>query len=70
MKDTKKHTPYNEPENEYPFEDEFSVASDTEMTGLMPTPPENGYEGESYSQIYETPLPRSKKASDKNGKKH
>ena len=32
-----------------------SVASDTEYTGLYPTPPENECEEESYEDIYDMP---------------
>ena len=32
-----------------------SVASDTEYTGLYPTPPENEWEEESYEDIYDMP---------------
>ena len=34
-----------------------SVASVNECTGLMPTPPENGYEEKSYKGLFTTEIP-------------
>ena len=53
----------SEPQNKYePEEIEYdvlvdtnSVASATECTGLMYAPPEDEYEAESYSNIYNVP---------------
>ena len=50
----------NEPENEIDYEkdlliDTNSVVSANECTGLMPTPPHDIYEAESYTEIYSVP---------------
>ena len=47
---------YEEEEIEYDaFADTNAVASATECTGLMYAPPEDEYEAESYSNIYNVP---------------
>lgn len=51
-----KKTPYREHETVYP--DLSDVASATECTGLMPTPPQNDAELESYQQLYGMEYPR------------
>lgn len=42
------------------FEDSFQVASMSDCTGLIPTIPETDIEINSYSQIYDIPLPNHK----------
>ena len=41
-----------------------SVASATECTGLMPTPPENEEEAESYNEIYVVPKAENSKEKE------
>lgn len=42
---------------EDPLEEMMDVASATECTGLMPTPPANDAEAESYTELYPVPRP-------------
>ena len=42
------------------LEREIAVASATEYTGLMQTPPENEWEREAYDELFDSP--RNKKA--------
>lgn len=48
--------PYNPEDDDYLFDEEMSVASSTECTGMMPTPSKTEDEIESYSKIYDIPL--------------
>ena len=41
------------------FFDSNIVVSSTECTGLMPPPPLSADEAESYTEIYDLPLPKS-----------
>ena len=41
-----------------------TVASSTECTGLIQTPPSNDEEAESYTDIYSIPQPENKKHND------
>lgn len=43
---------------EYYFPEDSSVASANECTGLMPTPPENAYENESYQDLSPMEIPK------------
>ena len=57
----------NEPEDEIDYEkdlllDTNSVASANECTGLMPTPPNDVFEAESYTDIYSVPKQVIKKS--------
>lgn len=40
------------------FLDQNTVASSTECTGLIPTPPMSVDEAESYNEIYDIPQPK------------
>ena len=51
------------------FDEQFGVASATECTGLMPTPPATSQEVDSYSEIYDVPLPDGQKGTDGKRKK-
>lgn len=51
---------------EDPLEDMMDVASATECTGLMPTPPANEAEAESYTELY--PIPQPPKPPQKHGR--
>lgn len=51
-----KQTPYGEHETFYP--DLSDTASATECTGLMPTPPQNDSELESYQELHSMEIPR------------
>ncbi len=66
-KNNKKYKNYDEFENE---NDLYSVVSSTECTGLIPASPNADKEIDSYSEIYDTTLPRNKKDSENNFKKN
>ncbi len=46
------------------FDETFAVASTMECTGLIPAAPESTEEVDSYSEIYDIPLTKDKKAAD------
>ncbi len=48
--------PYDAVDEEELYEEMMDVASSTECTGLMPTPPVTKRETESYSKIFDIPL--------------
>ncbi len=48
------------------FNDEFTVASATECTGLIPSSPETESQVDSYSEIYDIPLADSYKHGKRN----
>ncbi len=50
------HLPYDMQDDEELFEEIMSVASATECTGLMPTPPLTKRAVDSYAEIYDVPL--------------
>ena len=64
-KDKKAPMPYDSSDDEELFNNLFDVASATECTGLMPTPPLNEAEAESYSKIYDIPLTKEKEREEK-----
>ncbi len=41
------------------YNEMFSVASATECTGLIPTPPVDKSEADSYTDIYHVPVPKT-----------
>jgi hypothetical protein len=47
-------------QDEDSFFNSESVASATECTGLIPTPPVSEEEAESYTKIYDVPHPKNK----------
>lgn len=51
------------------FDEQFSVASATECTGLIPTPPVTEPEVNSYSEIYDIPLADDREAANNGLKK-
>ena len=51
---------------EDPLEEMMDVASATECTGLMPTPPADDAQAESYTELY--PVPRPPKPPKKMGR--
>lgn len=53
----KKHLPYDCNDERELFDDSFHAASMSECTGLIPTAPASQSEVQSYSQIYDIPLP-------------
>lgn len=59
----KRPYPYGAQDGKELFEDDFSVMSSAECTGLQPTPPQNEAEAESYSDIYDIPLWLGEKGS-------
>ena len=62
-----KKDPYNRPidqDDDKLFDEQFSVASSTDCTGLIPAAPANEAEAESYGELYDIPL--AKKAKDAN----
>ena len=56
-KKSKKARPIG-PENQYLFDNEFAVGSMTECTGLIPNAPTDDDDTQSYSEIYDVPLPQ------------
>lgn len=59
MAPKKSNLPFNEETNRQLWDnDEIRVASATECTGLMPTPVTTDDAVESYSNIYDIPLPK------------
>lgn len=42
------------------LEDDFSVMSATECTGLIPTPPLDDAQADSYGEIYDVPISKEK----------
>lgn len=50
--------PYNDQDDRYLFDNEESVASATDCTGMIPTPPVEEAEVNSYSEIFDIPLAR------------
>ncbi len=52
------------------FYDMSSVQSSTEMTGLVPTPPQSEADAESYSQIHGMPIPGDPPRKRKEKKEH
>ena len=48
--------PFDADDKREPFDEQFNVASATECTGLIPTPPMAEPEVTSYSEIYDIPL--------------
>lgn len=56
-KKSKKARPID-PENQYLFDNEFAVGSMTECTGLIPNAPTDDDDTQSYSEIYDVPLPQ------------
>lgn len=50
-----------EPDDGVSFLGEDNVASSTECTGLIPTPPEDESEARSYADMYTIPPPAPKK---------
>ena len=56
-KKNKKTRPID-PENQYLFDNEFAVSSMTECTGLIPNAPTDDDDTQSYSEIYDVPLPQ------------
>lgn len=57
MDDVKKRPlPYDEQDGDELFEDQMSVSSMTECTGLIPSAPVSEPEIDSYSAIYDIPL--------------
>jgi hypothetical protein len=68
-KETKKWADKNKqgfirPDDDY-FFDMNTVASTTECTGLIPTPPVSEFEAESYTDIYGIPQPSGGKRTEK-----
>lgn len=52
--------PYDEEDQESLFDNLFSVASNTECTGLIPGTAVSDAELDSYSEIYDIPLSKNK----------
>lgn len=48
------------------FNDDFTVASATECTGLIPSSPETESQIDSYSEIYDIPLATGNKPGKRN----
>ncbi len=48
------------PDEELFLEDTSIISSATECTGLIPTPPVNSAEAESYTELYPIPEPENK----------
>lgn len=57
--------PINPQTDEPLFDNLFSVASGTEMTGLIPTPAQTSSELSSYSEIFDVPLSMENSAEKK-----
>lgn len=71
MQDQKKDFyPHDDEDERILFDDEFSVASSMECTGLIPAAPANESEVKSYREIYDIPLAdKSSQKKNRNDKK-
>lgn len=53
--------PIDEEDRDFLYYDVENIASATDCTGLIPTPPTNAEEAESYTKIYSVPTPSVEK---------
>lgn len=57
----KYNVPFDDNFGELPYyDDTMNVVSDTECTGMVPTPPFSDGEADSYREIYDVPVERNR----------
>ncbi len=57
----KEFIPMDENTSNYPYDDAENIVSATDCTGLIPTPPVNQTEAESYAELHSIPQPSTEK---------
>ena len=64
MNDKNPYRPYDMQDDEELYDEMMEVASATECTGLLPTPPVSRPETKSYDKIYDIPLAKDESVNE------